>query len=117
MQEFDRCALVQCRGTIEDGARNLSPYRSFITDSCACPGTAISRKLSRKQERFAKTVTSLFTLLSVLVQLALIVDRAGSVTGAGCHFFCHPAEILILELFDYNFSDWQKLSRYRTYYK
>jgi hypothetical protein len=51
----------------------------------------------------AKTVTNLLILLSVLVQLALIVVQAGSVIGAEPHFFCQQAEMLDMNLFDYNF--------------
>lgn len=47
----------------------------------ACPGTATSRKLSRKQERFAKTVTSLFTLTVLAVRASLSCH--------GCRMFNH----------------------------
>jgi hypothetical protein len=43
--------------------------------------------LSRKQEQDAKTVTSLFTLLSVLAKVALIADLAGFVLKAEFSFF------------------------------
>jgi len=39
---------------------------ALMTGRCGSPGTATIRNLSRKQARFAKTVTSLLTLLSVL---------------------------------------------------
>jgi hypothetical protein len=34
-------ALVQCRGVICLGARNLSRCRMIIMGSCACPGTGL----------------------------------------------------------------------------
>jgi hypothetical protein len=33
----------------------------------------------------------------VLVQVALIVDQAGSIIGAGCLFFCHLGRIFGFE--------------------
>jgi hypothetical protein len=37
----------------------------------------------------AKSVTNNLPILSVLVQVALIANQAGSVIGAGYFFFCH----------------------------
>jgi len=51
-------------------------------------------KLSRWR---AKIVTSLLPQPSVLVQVALIVDQAGSVIGAGCLFFYHLGRIFGFE--------------------
>ena len=50
----------------------------------------VKMKLSRWR---AKIVTSLLPQPSVLVQVALIVDIAGSVIRAGCLFFCHLGRI------------------------
>jgi MarR-like DNA-binding transcriptional regulator SgrR of sgrS sRNA len=68
-------------------------------------------KLSRWR---AKIVTSLLPQPSVLVQVALIVDQAGSIIGAGCFFSVIRAEALVFNRFDYYFSDRQKLSSYKA---
>jgi hypothetical protein len=65
----------------------------------------------------AKTMTSLLIIPSVLVQVALILGDTESVIGAGCFFSVIWAEALVLNRFDYIFSDRQKLSRYRVYNK
>ncbi len=60
-----RCKLAR--------STNLSPYLEFTCEECACPGTETSRKLSRRLERFAKTVTNKCRLLSVLWGVILFI--------------------------------------------
>jgi hypothetical protein len=71
----------------------------------------VKTKLSRWR---AKIVTSLLPQPSVLVQVALIVGDTESVIGAGCFFSVIWAEALVLNRFEYYFSDRHKLSRYKA---
>ena len=61
-------ALAQCRGTRLSGARNLSRYTKIDRSNGAYPGTN-NKHLTVPKARFAKTVTSLLTLLSVLADV------------------------------------------------
>ena len=60
-------ALAQCRGTSYLGARKLSSYRRHNCEQVREFGYKIQQDLSEKQG-FAKTVTSLLTLPSVLAE-------------------------------------------------
>ncbi len=59
-----RCKLAR--------STNLSPYKELTCEQSACPGTATSRDLSRRQERNAKTVTSFLPLPSVVRVRAIL---------------------------------------------
>jgi len=77
----------ECRGTKLIASHIFIPCYKFNVLQWRGPDLSGFTLLFRKQERFAKTVTNLLILLSVLAKVVLINDLAELVLGAESIFY------------------------------